>query len=134
MTDALTGDDLLEETASRGEDGELLPENRTVTWKGGKRDVKVKPVTIGRINELENEYSGDFDALDTEALRAVIFNQYVEPNLEKAYAEADKEWEDLKAARVKDLAEAFDDLEEKAEGDGKNPMEMTKAERAKEMR
>jgi len=134
MTDKLSGDDLLDETASRGEDGDLLPETEEITWKGSKREVKVKPVTIGRINELENEHSGDFDALDTDALRAIIFKQYVEPDLEAAYNEADKEWSDLKAARVKDLAGAFDDLEDKAEGEGKNPTDMSKRERAAEMR
>lgn len=135
MTDALDGDDILAETASRGEDGSLLPETKEITWKGEPKTVKVKPVTIGRINEIEQENEGDFDRLDIDALRAIIFNQYVEPDLEAAYAKSNKDWDDLKAPRVKELTEAFEDLEEKAEDDeGKNLKEMSKSERAAQMR
>lgn len=80
MTDTLTPDDVEAQVATRGEDGDLLPQEKTVNWPGaGEKTVKVKPITTGMINKLSRHEDG-LEALEPDAVKAVIDTLYLEPD------------------------------------------------------
>lgn len=127
----ISTDDLKEGIAQRGDDGELIPETHEIDWFGTTKVVKTKPITTGLLNELSSLDSAIAD-LEPQAVYEAFQTIYVtESVLNLTVADID----DMKGKALTSLIQPLEDAVEDNFGDGEgNPKDMTRNERAREMR
>lgn len=133
MSDTLSADDLKEKTVKRDSDGDLIPEEHEIPWDDDTKTVKTVPITTGVINELSH-IDEEIADLKPAAVHEAFQTLYVEPSPD-TFTEADIE--DLPFEYLEALMQPLDDnMSEMDIGgeDGKNPAEMSRGERAREMR
>lgn len=130
MPDEISTSDLKEEIVDRGSDGELLPEEHEVDWKGDTVVVKTKPITTGLLNELSSLDEAIAD-LEPEAVHEAFQTIY----LSDAVLDLDVEdIRDMKASGLNSLlAPLEEEVDEEFDGGEGNPAERRR-QRAKEMR
>jgi len=131
MTDEISVDDIQEQVAERGSDGKLLPEEHTVDWFGEEKVVKTKPITTGVLNELSHVDEAIAE-LEPQAVHEAFQTIYLsDAILELSVAQIDN----MKASALNSLLEPLENEVNESFGDETgNPAEMSRRERAEQMR
>lgn len=131
MTREISSDDLQDDIAERGSDGELLPEKHEVEWHGETVVVKTKPITTGLLNELSNIDDAIAD-LEPEAVHEAFQTIYLSDAI---LGLSVQDIQDMRAEALNNLLKPLEEeVEADFDGGEGNPMNMSKAERAREMR
>ena len=135
MTDKLTIGDVEQESAKRDETGELVAESREIQWKGGTREVRVYPATLGHGNKFASIEDRLREA-DPEAVAEVLQGMYAEPDFGSQSKDQLVEWlRDLPMARMRELTAPLNLGAEAGEGEGNPQTEAeARATRARQMR
>jgi len=124
--------DTSEGVAKRGDDGELIPEEHTVSLPNGEQVViNTKPITTGLLNEL-SELDEAVQQLEPSAVHEAFQTIYLDENVLNLSV---KDIRDMRApyleALLKPLDDAIDDDIGEKEG---NPQNMSRQERAETVR
>lgn len=132
MPSEITTDHTSEGVAQRGNDGSLIPETHTVELPDGSEVViKTKPITTGLLNELSN-VDDAIAELEPKAVREAFQTVYVSEAITGLSVE------EIRDTRSEYLTAYLQPLDEAVEDDigdsGGNPAELSKGERAREMR
>jgi len=131
MTDTLSADDVAEKTVKRDSDGELIPEEHEIQWGDETKVVKTVPITTGVVNELSH-IDDEITALEPEAVHEAFQTIYVEPDPE-TFTVGDIQ--DLELPYLKALMQPIDEKIDETIGDESgNPMDMSRQDRAEQMR
>jgi hypothetical protein len=131
MTDTLSPNDVSEKTVKRDSDGELIPETHEIDWGGESKTVKTVPITTGVVNELSH-IDDEIAELKPSAVYTAFETIYVEPDPSEL---SENDIEDLEFQYLEALMSPLDDqMSEDIGGNEGNPTEMTRQERAQELR
>jgi len=131
MTDTLSADDIKDKTVDRGPDGELIPEEHEIDWGGETKVVKTVPITTGVVNQLSH-IDEEIANLEPKAVHEAFETLYVEPSPDTFDV---GDIQDLGFEYLEALMKPLDENMSMDIGDEKgNPADMSKAERAREMR
>lgn len=134
MTDELSTEQVEKGVKKRGSDGELLPDEHDVTLPDGSEVViKTEPLTTGTLNELSH-IDEEIANLKPEAIREAFQTAYRTDALTNLSVE---EIRDTDAAYLTAYLKPLDDAvgENFDIGDDEgNPAQMSKSERARQMR
>jgi len=132
MAREISTTDTSEGVAKRGDDGELIPEEHTVSLPNGEEVIiKTKPITTGLLNEL-SELDDAVQRLEPRAVKEAFETIYLSDALCNMSVE---EIRDTKSEYLSAYLKPLDDAIEDDIGDEEgNLKEMDKQERAKQMR
>lgn len=131
MTSEISTDDLHDEIVERGDDGELIPETHEIDWQGREVEVKTKPITTGLLNELSNLDEAIAD-LEPDAVHEAFQTIYLS---DAVLGLSVQEIQDMKASGLNNLLSPLEDeVDEEFDGEGNSPGEMSRQERAEQMR
>jgi len=134
MVDELSFEDLEDEIVERGEDGEVLAEKSMVEMPSGTiRKIKHKPITTGVLNELSN-IDEAIASLDPSAVYEAFQTIYLTESILNLSKEQIR---DMKGGALKAILTPVEEEVDEQFGDeegNQNPSEMSKAERARQMR
>jgi hypothetical protein len=127
----ISTDDLQEGIAKRDSDGELIADTHEIDWFGSTKVIKTKPITTGLLNELSDVDEAIAD-LDPEAVYEAFQTIYLS---ESILALSVDDIRDMKSTGLNALLKPLEEqVETDFDGDEGNPKDMSKAERAKQMR
>jgi len=124
MTREISTTDTSKGVAKRGDNGELIPEEHTVTLPNGEEVViKTKPITTGLLNEL-SELDDAIAQLEPSAVQEAFEKIYLSDALRNMTVQ---EIEDTRAGYLEAYLSPLDEAVEENIGEKGNPAETANA-------